>query len=393
MIVTLAACLLGAVGLGLLLVALVFLAECAASLLPLKPFAPQRDPESSAVVLVPAHDESASISGTVRALRSQLAPQDRILVVADNCTDDTAVRAAAAGATVIERRDPERRGKGYALRFGVQALEPEPPDVVVVVDADCRLEPGSISLLVSQAQSLQRPVQGEYTFVPATPTPLSMISTLALLVRNRVRPRGLRRLGLPCQLTGSGMAFPWPVLRDAPPLEAHLVEDLLLGIELARTGTAPFHSIEAQVTSVLPEGQAAAMQQRRRWEHGQLGTLVQQGPRTLWAGIRRRDLGLLAMGADLIVPPMALLVALCAVLTLASAGLLLLGGPSVPLFVALTALLCVALGVGLGWARYGRRLVPFRYLLAAPLYLLWKLPLYLSFSLGRRERRWRRTER
>lgn len=393
MIVTMAAWVLGALGLGLLLVALVFLAECAASLLPLKPFAPPRDPQSSAVVLVPAHDESASISGTVQALRSQLEPQDRVLVVADNCSDDTAARAAVSGATVIERHDPDRRGKGYALRFGVQSLEAEPPDVVVVVDADCRLEPGSISLLVSQAISLQRPVQGEYTFTPATPTPLSMISTLALLVRNRVRPRGLRRLGLPCQLTGSGMAFPWPLLRDAPPLEAHLVEDLLLGIELARAGTAPFHSIEAQVTSLLPEGQAAAMQQRRRWEHGQIGTLFQQGPRTLWAGLQRRDMALLAMGADLIVPPMALLVGLCGLLSFACAGLLFLGGPSVPLGLALAALLCVVFGVGLGWLGYGRRLVPFRYLLAAPLYLLWKVPLYLSFSLGRRERRWRRTER
>ena len=393
MILTLAAWLLGAVSLGLLLVALVFFVECLASLLPLTPFAPPRKPGSSAVLLVPAHDESASISDTVEALLLQLEPQDRILVVADNCTDDTAARASASGATAIERHDPERRGKGYALRFGVQWLSSEPPDVVIVVDADCRLAPGSISALVSQAMTLQRPVQGEYTFAPATATPLSMISTLALLVRNRVRPRGLRRLGQPCQLTGSGMAFPWPQLRDAPPLQAHLVEDLMLGIELARTGTAPFHSIEAQVTSVLPEGHAAAMQQRRRWEHGQLGTLLQQGPRTLCGGVQRRDLGLFSMGADLIVPPLALLVGLCGLLTIAGAALLLLGGPSFPLWLASAALLCVALGVALGWIKYGRQMVPFRYLLLAPLYLLWKVPLYLSFSLGRRERQWRRTER
>lgn len=167
----------------------------------------------------------------------------------------------------------------------------------------------------------------------------------------------------------------------------------MLGIELARTGTAPFHSIEAQVTSVLPEGQAAAMQQRRRWEHGQLGTLLQQGPQTLLSGVQRRDLGLLAMGADLIVPPLALLLGLCGMLTLAAGSLLLFGGPSCPMWLALAGFVAVVSGVALGWARYGRQMVPFRYLLVSPLYLLWKVPLYLSFLLGRRERRWRRTER
>ncbi len=194
------------------------LVECVASLFPLRPRIDELPAGATTVLLVPAHDESASIVGTVAALQEDLGPGDRIVVVADNCTDDTAERAKAAGALAIERHDPDRRGKGYALRFGVEWLESNPPSAVVVVDADCRLQPGSIRLLAAQALTLDRPVQAEYTFVPLKRTPLSMVSTLALLVRNRVRPRGLRRLGLPCQLTGSGMAFPWPTLRDAPAL-------------------------------------------------------------------------------------------------------------------------------------------------------------------------------
>src|SRR5438105_1471528 len=69
-------------------------------------------------VLVPAHDEEAGVGRTLEAVRAQLAPGDRVLVVADNCADRTAAVAAAAGADVAERRDPARRGKGYALDFG-----------------------------------------------------------------------------------------------------------------------------------------------------------------------------------------------------------------------------------------------------------------------------------
>ena len=102
---------------------------------------------------------------------------------------------------------------------------------------------------------------------------------------------------------------------------------------------------------------------------------------------------MIALGADLIVPPLALLVGLL-LLALGAAGLVILaGGPVFPAGIAAIALALVGLGVAMGWARYGRKAVPFRYLLLVPLYVIWKIPLYVSFLFGRRERQWRRTER
>src|SRR6478752_3861275 len=49
-------------------------------------------------VVVPAHNESTSVLPTLQDVKAQLLPADRLLVVADNCTDDTSVIAAAAGA-------------------------------------------------------------------------------------------------------------------------------------------------------------------------------------------------------------------------------------------------------------------------------------------------------
>jgi cellulose synthase/poly-beta-1,6-N-acetylglucosamine synthase-like glycosyltransferase len=91
----------------------------------------------SIAVLVPAHNEAAGIGATLRSIRAQLQHGDRVLVVADNCIDDTAAAASAAGAETIERHDPARRGKGYALDFGVRYLTLAPPEVVIIVDADC----------------------------------------------------------------------------------------------------------------------------------------------------------------------------------------------------------------------------------------------------------------
>lgn len=372
---------------------LVFFVECFASLF-LPGGKPVARPEGvSAVVLIPAHDEEEGVGPTVTGVRSQLDDSDRILVIADNCTDETANRARAAGAEVIERSDASKRGKGYALAFGIDHLEVNPPDVVIVVDADCRLTPGSVDALLARATRTERPVQADYVFQPAERTPLSMISALATLVRNRVRPRGLRRLGQPCHLTGTGMAFPWKVMRAAPELGDNIVEDLAMGIELAILGHEPLLCIEAGTRSELPVGRKAAIQQRRRWEHGHIATLIEHGPRLIREGIVRARPGLIAMGADIIVPPLALLVGLL-VLVLGLSGLIVLfGGPAYPAWIAGIAFTLVGLGVAFGWLRYGRKSVPFRYLLLVPFYVLWKIPLYASFLFGRREQQWRRTKR
>src|SRR6476469_6442466 len=101
--------------------------ECLAALLPgRRTEHTPADARSPCVVLVPAHDEENGLPATLAGLLPLLRPGDRLLVVADNCTDRTAAAARAAGAEVVERHDPDRRGKGYALAAGVDALRADP---------------------------------------------------------------------------------------------------------------------------------------------------------------------------------------------------------------------------------------------------------------------------
>jgi cellulose synthase/poly-beta-1,6-N-acetylglucosamine synthase-like glycosyltransferase len=345
-------------------------------------------------VLIPAHNEESGIADTVTALRAQLSEEDRLVVVADNCTDTTAQRARAAGAEVIERDDCARHGKGYALAFGAAHLAARPPEVVVIVDADCRISDSGIAQLADLAQRTGRPVQAEYVLtLPARHDTHAAISGLAFLVRNVVRPRGLHRLGLPCQLTGSGMALPWPLFRDAPPLHGNLVEDLVLGIELALAGRPPLLCSTVSVSSDQPQSRHAHLGQRRRWEHGHLYVLLSHGRRMLWTGLIERRADVLAMAFDLLVPPLALLVLSIFASTLFSTAAALEGISYWPLTMSTTAGLLVLLGTWIGWWRFGRKLMPLRTLAAVPLYVLWKVPLYTSFFLHGRHPRWERTTR
>src|SRR5262245_15846233 len=66
-------------------------------------------------ILVPAHNEGIGLLPTLADIRAQLRDGDRVLVVVDNCTDDTLAVAVSAGAEVVERRNLAKIGKAFAL--------------------------------------------------------------------------------------------------------------------------------------------------------------------------------------------------------------------------------------------------------------------------------------
>lgn len=372
---------------------LVFTAQVASSLLRSRPTRAPAVTRPRLAVLVPAHDESAGIAACLRAIGPQLRDGDRLLVVADNCSDDTADQARACGAEVIERHDAARRGKGYALDFGVRHLAAAPPDVVVVVDADCLLHDDALDRLARRSAESGRPAQALYLMQAPTGTGLkTRIAAFAWAVKNHARPMGYHRLGLPCQLMGTGMAFPWQVIHDADLASGDIVEDLKLGLELAEQGSAPCFCPDALVTSVFPSSSEGVQSQRTRWEHGHLGMLLRFGPRGLLKSLATRNVELFALTLDLGVPPLALLS--LAVLASCGFGLVLWGltGAALPWLLALPSLGLLAASVLLAWVRYGRGILSLGSLAYAPLYALGKIPLYCGF-LARRQVEWVRSRR
>ena len=348
---------------------------------------------NTVAVLMPAHDEATGIVGPIGTVLAQLAPGDRLLVVADNCSDRTAEVARAAGAEVVERHDAARRGKGYALDFGVRHLSIVPPDVVVVVDADCIVAPGALEQIVAASAQTGRPVQALYLMRAPPDAPLTTrIAAFAWLFKNQVRATGFHRLGLPCPLMGSGMAFPWALISAAPLASGHIVEDLQLGLELTAQGTPPLFCPHALVSSVFPSTRAGLATQRTRWEHGHVGVIYEMGPRLMWMAIRQGRWSLAATVLDLCVPPLASLAVAMLLLVAASAVLAATGGTATPLLVAAVTLVVWTLAIAAAWRAFGRDILTPRELASIPAYIVRKIPGYLRLF-RRRETKWIRTER
>jgi cellulose synthase/poly-beta-1,6-N-acetylglucosamine synthase-like glycosyltransferase len=345
------------------------------------------------VVLMPAHNESDGIARPLNAIRMQLQPGDRVLVVADNCSDDTAEVARANGAEVVVRTDPERRGKGYALDFGVRQLMVDPPEVVIVVDADCIVHGYALDMLARYALAVSRPVQALYLMhAPEGAGLKTKVAEFAWAVKNWARPLGYHHMGLPCQLMGTGMAFPWALIKDARLATGHIVEDLKLGLDFAAAGYAPHFCPGAHVSSVFASNSEGADSQRTRWEHGSLGMLVEEGLPRLEQALRERKPGLLALALDLCVPPLALLTLLVIALCILGAIGWLVTGDARPWLLAFIDLGLVGGAVLLAWLRFGRKIISLPSLAYAPFYALSKIPLYLKF-LFRRQAEWVRSRR
>ena len=374
----------GAVALILLVPVLILTLEVIASLPSARARPPLEGGRPSVAVVVPAHNESALIGDTVRAVLLQLLPTDRLIVVADNCSDETAAIARAAGARVIERHDATRRGKGYALDFAVRHLAADPPDVVLIVDADCRVGEKCVDRLAGTCMRTGRPVQALYLMhAPASAGLTGRVAEFAWTLKNRVRPTGLNRLGLPCQLMGTGMEFPWRAIGQADLASGHIVEDLKLGLELARDGSPPLFLPEALVASDFPSSAEGFKSQRTRWEHGYLGVLLRDAPSMMVRSLAKGNLPLLALSVDLCVPPIALLVLLVSATWLAAAVIYAVAGAAAPLLLASAALALLGGSVLAAWARYGRHIISGASLACAPLYALAKIPLYARFLVAR----------
>jgi cellulose synthase/poly-beta-1,6-N-acetylglucosamine synthase-like glycosyltransferase len=348
----------------------------------------------SVVVLIPAHNESYGLLPTLSDVTSQLRVGDRLLVVADNCSDDTAEVAEAAGAEVVKRSNLENVGKGYALDFGLRHLQDNLPQVVVVIDADCRLDADAIDQLATICMSTGRPVQARYVMSAPDGSGIGRrVAEFAWRVKNSLRPLGLAALGFPCQLMGSGMAFPRDAICSANLATGHLAEDLHLGLQLSSAGHPPFFCPTATVRSEFPVTDEAAAVQRQRWEQGHLRILSTEVISFAWTAAVTGNWRLLTLCFDAAVPPLTLLGFLVFGMLLISCLAALVGGIIAPLVVTSATLMFFGTGLFLAWLKCGRDLLPAQALLSGIPYIVGKLPAYARMIAVKGTGKWIRTDR
>jgi hypothetical protein len=340
-------------------------------------------------VLVPARDEETSLPATLASLgaleASGAAPET--IVVADHCRDATAQVAHAAGATVWERDGDDGGGKGGALAWALARLLEERPsvDAVLILDADCTVDPGLLAAVEARLHAGAAAVQVHYEAANPDASRTAALRYASLALVNLVRPLGKARLGLSAGLFGTGMAFSRALLVRRPWVARSLVEDQEHHLRLLAGGERVAFAPETRVRSAMPTTLARSASQQLRWDAGRLALTRRWTPRLVASGLRRRDAVQLHGAFETLVPPQSLLLAAHAAATLAA--------PRRVRRLALAGLASQAVFV-VGGLAVARAPAPvWRALAFAPALAVWKLALLSRLWRGRGPAQWVRTER
>jgi cellulose synthase/poly-beta-1,6-N-acetylglucosamine synthase-like glycosyltransferase len=223
-------------------------------------------------IIMPAHNEELLVGRSVASLRAAATPATRIFVVAHNCADSTAARAAEAGGEVLVFNDPTAKGKGFALRHGFQHALANGAGAVMVVDADSTVSANTVLAVLSAFESGARVVQCRYEMFSTTERSSTRLAALAFRGFNVIRPRGRERLGFSAGILGNGFAIAAPVLKAIPYDAFSVVEDLEYHLHLVMAGERVRYIEEALISADFPESRAGETVQRSRWEGGRLHT-------------------------------------------------------------------------------------------------------------------------
>jgi hypothetical protein len=296
---------------------------------------PVARPRHRLAVIVPAHNEAATLPATLASLAALDYPPARyeVVVVADNCDDDTAAVATARGARVLTRTDPARRGKGQALGFAFATLlEERRHDAFVLLDADTQPAPDFLGRLAVALQRGARVVQARCAVGNVADSWRTALMTADMALIYHLRPAGRNALGASAEIQGPVALTPG-VLREVPWETTSVAEDREYHLRLVLHGLRSTFVPEAVVYTVMEPTAAAARQQELRWEGGRLGLARRYlGPllTAAWRGGPAGRWPYLDAALDLAVPPFALLAAGTAAMTALQALAFALGrGPGV----------------------------------------------------------------
>jgi cellulose synthase/poly-beta-1,6-N-acetylglucosamine synthase-like glycosyltransferase len=314
---------------------------------------------------------------------SVIRPGDCLVVIADNCADDTAQEARRAGAVVLERTGGYP-GKGCALAWFASNMGDLAGscDVVVILDADSRLEAGFCQAVQERMESGVDVVQAFIQPEAVEEDVPSMLAAYSELLSQLIDDEARMRLGWTVALRGTGMAIRTTLFRDAVEMLSTQVDDAELTILLVMRRLRIVYEPSAKVIDPKAASLGGLARQRGRWLKGQ---------RQVWHRNAQQVLRVFLYGPpgwslvqSLLFKPKTMMILIRFLLLCLPLGWGRLDGAAIGLFCFLSGTILVDLLYYLGGLRLvSRPAAYFRVLLKAPVYVVvWFYGWVLSLRRG-----------
>ena len=241
-------------------------------------------------VLVPAHNEALTITATLQSLWGQTRPPDKVVVVADNCTDDTADLAREHGADVFTTvGNTEKKAGALNQALSEMFRDVNAGDVAMVMDADSVIVPGFLETAMGRLEADPDLIAVGGVFYGEGGA--GLVGQLQRNEYTRYQRDISRRQGRVFVLTGTASLFRAYALKAVADSRGELLpgdpgqvydtlaltEDNEMTLSLRSLGAKMVSPMQCRVvTEVMPTWRAL-WRQRMRWQRGALENIGAYG--------------------------------------------------------------------------------------------------------------------
>jgi len=343
-------------------------------------------------VLIPAHNEELLLGRLLKSLRDQDYQKNMysILVIADNCTDQTAIVAKQEGVNTLERKDIRFIGKGYAIKYGLEKVVNEPFDALLIIDADSMVEAGVLKELDRAVQQGARIIQCFNGVENPDDSWFTRIMDISRTLSNEVMEPAKEKIGLSSHLMGNGMCFVRDVIARYGWDAFTVGEDWEYYAKLVMKGERIVFVNKARVYHRESVNLIQATSQRLRWSSGRLAIATKYGIRLFISGVKSFSILKIDAAMPLLLPNPSLGISLTILMLIVC-----LIAPYWENVTGWFGLLCILqLAFFLTGLMYvedkKKKLLA---ILFAPIFLVWKSGLDLLSVAGIGRKFWVRTER
>ena len=224
-------------------------------------------------IVTSARDEANVLPQLIDSIYKQDYPKDKIdiFVIADNCTDNTAELCRGLGATVYEREDTDKVGKGYALDFFFKKMcdEPNDYDAFIVLDADNLID-------VNYVKYMNRTYNKGYKVITSYRNSKNYDSnwisagySLWFLRESKYLNNARMKLGTSCAISGTGFLVSKDLIIDRGGWPYFLLtEDIEFTTDYVIKGEKIGYSGNSMLYDEQPVTFKQSWDQRMRWSKG-----------------------------------------------------------------------------------------------------------------------------
>lgn len=277
-----------------------------AGFLPVRHRQCQNDKIHTFALIISAHNEEKVIANMVNSLNLLDYPKEayNIIVVADNCTDNTAYEAEKAGAEVYVRNNALLKGKGYALEWIFEKLyhKEQRYDYISVFDADNLVDKNFLTEMNKMANQGYTAVQGFLDSKNPYDSWISAAYSYCFWTVNRIFQQARYNLNLCCELSGTGFIIASDTLQKLGWGATCLTEDMEFTMKLALNNEKVAFAYGAKVYDEKPLTLKQSWKQRVRWMRGHCDVASRYFKPLVKKGIRERKLSCIDCAVYLIQP-------------------------------------------------------------------------------------------